>query len=65
MKRLFALAILSVALASFAFACTNNDPICPVHNLDMTFTGQTKAVNGNLFGLFRCPDGDVYWIRCD
>jgi len=68
MKRLITVCLLGMflilsCLASVA-ACPT-DAKCPVHDYAMAYTGEYKTVNGHGFGLYRCPSGDEYWVRCD
>jgi hypothetical protein len=61
----FVLGAVLVALGAIAaFACPVSAK-CPVHDMDMYFTGQSKSANGHFFQLYHCPQGDEYWVRCD
>jgi hypothetical protein len=64
MKKALIVSLLVFAFALLAFACPSS-PKCPVHDYGMVFQGQYQYMNGHQFGLFKCLEGDEYWVRCD
>jgi hypothetical protein len=66
MKKIITLAVILFVLACAALAvCPEINATCPVHDLNMYYTGQMKIVNGHYVYLYHCPRGDEYWVRCD
>jgi hypothetical protein len=51
----------SLLLSLSCFA--GRDPICPIDDYEMYFTGKTKIVEGTLLGLYRCPRGHSAWAK--
>jgi hypothetical protein len=56
-------------MSGLAWAACSGIPKCPIHDLDMTFTGHQKFENNHFWYLYHCTGGgrnghDV-WVRCD
>jgi hypothetical protein len=64
MRKLLWVLLVMVLTTAVLLAC---EPVltCPVHDSPMSWTGQTKTVNGHQFGEYRCVRGEKYWVRCD
>jgi hypothetical protein len=50
---------IALALSGLAIAASVQ---CPIDNMNMVFTGQTKSEGGKLLYQYRCPSGHTTWV---
>jgi hypothetical protein len=69
MKRLFFVSILlALVLVAYAVASCPTSVTCALDDQPMSFTGETKVMNGHTFGKYAHGLGSgrhEAWFRCD
>lgn len=58
------LALALLAAAAIAWACPSSAR-CPIDSLSARFTGQTQVEDGVLMGVYSCPRGHEFVVRCN
>jgi hypothetical protein len=59
MRKALLLGSLLLSLSCLA----GSNPICPIDDYEMYFTGKTKVVQGTLLGEYKCPQGHKTWAK--
>lgn len=59
------LTLLFLFAAVLAIAACRGSVPCPLHDLTSTWTGRSFFTDGVTVGVYRCPRGHTFEVRCN